>query len=368
MNRDKHRSRTGFGICVYLCLSVVSLFADELRPLPDARVTIDLPTPFDRRLPTLLVLYALPNGNTTEWTIGKERGEGVDWHFDIQHIGAQTRALRAAMTDRNIVVAYLETEQKSWPAWRAAHPDNGPQILRIVEETKRAMPKATSLELCLTGHSGGGSFIFGYLEAVAEIPQDVSRIAFLDSNYNFDSAKDHGGKLVRWLQRDRSRQLVVIAYDDRNITLKGKKVVSDTGGTYRATMRMVDSLRGPLELQESDSGSYLRFSGAQVEMLVHRNPENLILHTTLVGEFNGYLHALTAGTRWEGKLGSLEGPRTYARFIEGATQRERSSLAGASGFAVLGGNPFADLFQCAQRGRHCGGDGGREKRCRAVAG
>src|SRR5258706_12139998 len=127
----------------------------EFRPEPDVRVTIVIPESFDRRLPTELILYALPNGNTTEWTIGKARVAGEDWHFDIQHIGAQTRALRATMTDRNIVVAYLETDQKSWPAWRAAHVGNGPQILRIVEEIKKAVPKSKTLELCLTGHSGG---------------------------------------------------------------------------------------------------------------------------------------------------------------------------------------------------------------------
>ena len=106
----------------------------------------------------------------------------------------------------------------------------------------------------------------------------------------------------------------MIAYDDREITLNGKKVVSDTGGTYRATQRMVESLK----LAESQAGSYLRFTGPQLEMLVHRNPENKILHTTLVGDFNGFIHALTAGTPWEGKLGSLEGPRSYTQYIEGA--------------------------------------------------
>lgn len=285
----------------------------EIRLEPGVRATIVTPSLFNRRLPTELILYALPNGNTTEWTIGKTRSAGDDWHFDIQHIGAQTRALRAAMTGRNVVVAYLETEQKSWPAWRAANPDNGALILRIVEQIKKAVPKSKSLDLCLTGHSGGGSFTFGYIEAAPEIPRDIRRIAFLDSNYNYDAAQ-HAGKLVRWLGNDKQRRLVVIAYDDRNIMLNGKRVVSDTGGTYRATHRMVESMK----LVEGQAGSYMRFAGPQTEMLVHRNPENKILHTTLVGEFNGYLHALTVGTQWEGKLGSLEGPRGYAQFIEGA--------------------------------------------------
>ena len=55
----------------------------------------------------------------------------------------------------------------------------------------------------------------------------------------------------------------------------------------------------------------------QVEMLIHRNPENKILHTMLVGEMNGYIHALTVGTTWERRLASLDGPRAYSAFVEG---------------------------------------------------
>jgi len=36
----------------------------------------------------VIILYALPNGNTTEHTMGKKKVEGDDWHFDIQHIKA----------------------------------------------------------------------------------------------------------------------------------------------------------------------------------------------------------------------------------------------------------------------------------------
>src|SRR5205823_4762138 len=42
----------------------------------------------------LLILYALPNGNTAEQTIGKVIKPGEDWHYDIQHIAAQIRFLR----------------------------------------------------------------------------------------------------------------------------------------------------------------------------------------------------------------------------------------------------------------------------------
>ena len=38
-----------------------------------------------------------------------------------------------------------------------------------------------------------------------------------------------------------SRRLIVLAYDDREIMLDGKKVVGPDGGTFRATGRMRDA-------------------------------------------------------------------------------------------------------------------------------
>lgn len=47
---------------------------------------------------------------------------------------------------------------------------------------------------------------------------------------------------MAWLRRNAQNRLVVLAYDDREIMLDGKKVVSDSGGTWRATQRMIDYL------------------------------------------------------------------------------------------------------------------------------
>ena len=289
-------------------------FQEQVRVLrikPGVTATVAAPPArqFDAARPTLLVTYALPNGNTTAQTIGRAAA-GLDWHFDIQHIGAQTRLLRQAFAERNIVVAYLENDLHSWPAWRQKHPKES--LLAILTRVKETLPG--KLSLCLTGHSGGGSFLFGCLNEMDAIPREVERIAFLDSNYSFDES--HGAKLSAWLKGDPSRRLEVIAYDDRNITLNGKLVLSPTGGTYRATNRMVESLRKGMTIQEGQQGAFTRFSAPQVEMLVHRNPKNNILHTALIGEMNGYIHALTTGTAWEHKLASLDGPRAYVAWIE----------------------------------------------------
>ena len=85
---------------------------------PGVRVRINAPAErlMTPRKPVRLIFYALPNGNSTEWTFGKRMGQGDDWHFDIQHIGAQTRFLRAVDTLNSYVVVYLEAENRSWGA------------------------------------------------------------------------------------------------------------------------------------------------------------------------------------------------------------------------------------------------------------
>lgn len=95
--------------------------------------------------PVLLIFYALPNGNTTEQTIGKAMRPGDDWHFDIQHIGAQTRFLRNAITDRTVVVAYLENDLTSWPAWRRRNGDGkiGQIFTTVVERFKTSQPRGS---------------------------------------------------------------------------------------------------------------------------------------------------------------------------------------------------------------------------------
>ncbi len=305
--------------------TVTGQFREQIRVFkfePDVTATMIAPSvsDFNPRLPTTLIIYALPNGNTTEQTIGKALGPGDDWHFDIQHIGAQMRLLRVAKPGQNLVIAYLETAQKSWPAWRRANTNNAHLIASMVSALRSAIPGGEP-NVYLTGHSGGGSFTFGFINAFDALPDYVSRIAFLDSNYAFGDDPGHSAKLIAWLRGNGDRRLIVIAYDDRNIELDGKKVVSDTGGTYRATYRMVDAFQKEMHLEEGLVGSYTSFKAPQVEMMIHKNPDNKILHTMLVGEFNGFIRAMSdlePGPRqsWEKPLASFEGPRAYTGWIE----------------------------------------------------
>ena len=102
-----------------------SCYFDEqvmnIRFEPEIKILINAPAPdkFDPEKPVCLAFFALPNGNTTEQTIGKVMEPGDDWHYDIQHIGAQTRFIRENVPEYNFVTVYLENDLLSWPAWKA---------------------------------------------------------------------------------------------------------------------------------------------------------------------------------------------------------------------------------------------------------
>jgi hypothetical protein len=168
---------------------------DTIKLLGDVRVVMDRPEKINKKEPFILVVFALPNGNSIEQTMGKKMKEGDDWHFDIQHIRAQTSFVRQH-SNRNVIVAYLENKYRSWPLWKQKHADYKSEITWLVDTLRSICPQQT--EVYLNGHSGGGSFIFGYLEGKKEIPGFIRRINFLDSNYGYDSS--YKKVLITWLK------------------------------------------------------------------------------------------------------------------------------------------------------------------------
>jgi hypothetical protein len=256
----------------------------------------------------------LPNGNTTEQTIGKTIKPGDDWHYDIQHIGAQTRFLRELIPDHVIVVAYLENTLKSWPAWRKQYGDE--PIPDILKSVKRIFA-GQDVEIVLAGHSGGGSLIFGYLNAVQEIPQDVVRIAFLDGNYAYDSTTGHESKLAAWLKSDDRRFLCVLAYNDAIALLNGKSFVSAAGGTWGKSHEMQHDLAKEFTFTSQVNDEFQKFSALEGRVLfvLKENPERKVLHTVQV-ERNGFIHSLVSGTTNENKGYVYLGPRAYTKWIQ----------------------------------------------------
>src|SRR5262245_35334571 len=282
------------------------------------RVLVNAPERFDLKRPTRLVVYTTPNGNTIEQTLGCAKADGLDWHFDIQHIAAQVRRFRQLFPADNVLLACVEAEGLSWPAWRRTTEDAAARIRRVVEGLRELVP-GKSPRVTLTGHSGGGSFIFGFLEAADSIPDYVDRIAFLDANYAFDAEK-HADKLLGWLRGAGDRRLTVVAYDDRSITLDGKLVVGKDGGTFRASRRMVDRVGKDIALTEGRRGPFVTHTGldGRLAFYVHPTPENRILHTAPVGEMTGFLQVLTDGAPEAADWGMFCGPRAYTNWVQSA--------------------------------------------------
>lgn len=239
------------------------------------RVTIDQPAHFLKRKPVTIVFYALPNGNTTEQTMGKKIKEGDDWHFGIQHIRAQTKFIRQQLGKTNFVVIYLENNLKSWPAWKQRHTDFKNLIPHIVDTLSRLIP-GRHKDICLNGHSGGGSFIFGYLAALERIPGNIRRISFLDSDYGYDSS--YYPKFRDWLQNVKGSALNVFAYNDSVALYNGKPFVSATGGTWYRSRLFLTHLQAGFAFQKTRDDSLIVYksSAGNIQFFFKTNPDRKI--------------------------------------------------------------------------------------------
>jgi hypothetical protein len=283
---------------------------------PQVRVHINTPATecFTGGKKVWLAFYALPNGNTTAQTIGKTMQPGDDRRFDIQHIGAQTRFLRDRIHDRILVVVYLENALQSWPAWRKQFGDEQiPQVLATVKYLFAAYPVGVVLD----GHSGGGSLLFGYINTVDKIPDDVVRIAFLDSNYAYDRVRGHMDKIAAWLKAGDNHFLCVLAYNDADALLDGKPFVSAEGGTWGRSHAMQRDLAEFFPFTSRTNADFQRFSAldGRVQFILKENPERKIFHTVQV-ERNGFIHSLLTGTPYENDGYEYFGPRAYQQWVE----------------------------------------------------
>jgi hypothetical protein len=281
----------------------------------DVVININAPEKFNKNGNTYLVLFALPNGNSIEWTKGKKMKEGDDWHFDIQHIAAQTRFVRNLDKKNNYVVAYLMASQKSWPTWKRTTPDSK-RIIKTIVDSLAGMLSAYTPKIILNGHSGGGSFIFGYLDIVEKVPSNVERIAFLDSDYGYEDSL-HTKKFTDWLLQNSNTKLVVLAYNDSLVIFNGKPLVSPTGGTWYRSRLMQRKLSETFQFTTTSDTSMINHDALKgiVKILLKENPKGLIYHTVQV-EKNGYILSLLSNTKFDKrKYFTYFGDRAYADFI-----------------------------------------------------
>jgi hypothetical protein len=296
--------------------SVAQRQADSIfsfRMYGDVRITADWPSHYFSKKKTTIILFALPNGNTTGQTMGKKMAVGDDWHFDIQHIRAQTIFLRQKLSSENIVVFYLENDYKSWPFWKQKHPDFTSLIPHIIDTLYRVIP-AKNKSIFLNGHSGGGSFIFGYLAGVKKIPSTIKRISFIDSNYGYDSS--YYPKLSEWLKK-KDAHLTVFAYNDSVALYNGKPVVSATGGTWYRSHLMLKHFSADLDFLEkkTDSLEIFQTKNRKVAFYLKYNLNRGIYHTQQV-ELNGFIHSVLYGTKNESKGYEYYGARAYGEYIK----------------------------------------------------
>ncbi len=287
---------------------------------PEVRIHINAPSigQFNPANPTALSFFSLPNGNTIEMTVGKKLKAGDDWHYDIQHIGAQTRFIRSKIKDTNFVTIYLEANASSvplsWPTWRSKYANNAALIKGIVDSVKNIFAGYNPF-IVFSSHSGGGGFTFSYFNAVTTIPDNVKRITFLDATYNYDNS--YGTKIKDWLLASPDHHLSVLAYNDSIALYNGAPIVSPTGGTWYRTRQMVSYLSGFMTFTTTENSTFITHTAldGRVKIILKHNPTQAILHTVQV-ELNGYIQTMLSGTPLEGIGYTYYGPRAYTSLVQ----------------------------------------------------
>lgn len=248
--------------------------------------------------PIPVVYYALPNGSTIEQTMGRVPQDSASWKDGIQRIEAQSHWLRQNSNLQNLVVVYLEAALLAWPAWKRDNINNYREMILSIDSTIKSTLNLASYYIMLNGHSGGGRFIFSYLDAFDGAPKDVRRISFIDSNYGYEFK--YREPIERFI-RD-GGVVTVFAYNDSIALYNGKPFVSDTGGTwYRSFMMLHDFEQGWKFTKKEDSG-LIHYTSEQgnIFFVFKTNPDRGIYHTEQVA-LNGFIHSLLAGTPYHEK-------------------------------------------------------------------
>lgn len=332
--------------------------------IPESRVVINCPKSelINPKLPTKIVFYALPNGNTIEQTAGKLMGPADDWHFNIQHIAAQTRFLRENDPKYNYITVYLQASMKAWTAHSAKYSESPMLYVHLIDTVCRIISKhltsrvrgtsgvrdvtgvrdtfevrdtpgvrdtSASLvplklqQIVLSSHSGGGRFLFNYIQGVEKIPAKIKGIVFIDSNYGYEDSL-HAKKMTDWIKSSPSNKLAVFSYVDTTVILNGKPIVSSKGGTgYRSKVMAESFMCSGINLRSYSDTLFRKYiglggsgpKGGRVQILIKENPTGEIFHTVLV-ERNGFIHSLLIGTQLEEKGYKFWGERAYSKFIE----------------------------------------------------
>jgi len=281
---------------------------------PEVYIMVDAPQMMDPSKKTELILFTLPNANTNEWAAGKYTTPDDNWHFDIQHISAQTKFLRAQNPDKNIVTALLADRMRSWTTWRHRHADIIAQTLPAIIDDMAGIYKEYDPDITLSSHSGGGYFLFEYIRTAEKIDPRIKRFVFLDSNYGY-LEEVHCAKLTNWL-KDKGHYLSVRSYEDCTVIYEGKPLVSKAGGTWGRSHAMINDLGKTFKIKMQKDGRWEIWRGlnGRITFKLLENPEGAIIHTVLV-EKNGFIDSFLTGTSKEEVGYDFWGERAYSKYI-----------------------------------------------------
>lgn len=285
---------------------------------PEVCITVEAPETLDPKKPTELIFFTLPNGNNIDWTAGKLLEEGDDWHYNIQHVSAQTRFMKANDPGKNYVTVYLKDQKRSWTTWRYRHADILPQTLESIISDISALYKDYRPEVTLSSHSGGGYFLFEYIRTAKTINPLINRFVFIDSVYGY-LEEVHHAKLADWL-KDKNHYLCVISYEDATVIYEGKPLVSKEGGTWGRSHAMVRDLSCDFKFKKQEDAQWevYRALKKRITFKLLKNPEGTIWHTVLVDR-NGFIDSCWSGTRREGKGYEFWGERAYSEYIRSSS-------------------------------------------------
>lgn len=279
-------------------------------------VHINKPGNFDTNKPTRIIMYALPAGNTVPQTVGRVKEAGQDFHYGIQHVGAQTRYLREKITDQNIVIAYVQGPRGTLNSWVDTHKNNSPELLASLVEDVKNKVGAPNADVSLSSHSNGGKFETEYIKHFENIPDEVKRISFLDSINTVDIERN-GQKIIEWLERNNDHKFNVISYDDREALYHGKPFPGQ-GSSYKKTMAMIDHFqRNGITLKPEGRSGYTLYSGmnGKIQIILLDNPtRTAILHSEPVLR-NGVIVSETSNDKYQ-DIAEFNGEQVFASYIQ----------------------------------------------------
>ncbi len=116
------------GVLLFAAAATQALAQVEQTQLIDGDVRVHVSTPPVDDRPCRVILFATPNGNTLEQTLGSRMAPGLDWHYDIQHFAAQTKWLQQRFPAERLVLVVAQATDLSWPTYRAGRTDANTRI------------------------------------------------------------------------------------------------------------------------------------------------------------------------------------------------------------------------------------------------